>query len=285
MSQAKRGARLHTSLRYLMVITGMLFVSIPAAFGLWTLSGLTTPDVFLVDHTVATSILVHSRWGTRANSLRSAIANLSASNAPETEVYNFVSHHLSRQQVTGISLNWPTYLLTILQPPKRCSVNTSVMNEFVPIEERFVVDCYHANSDSTTSFTGEQIIISIYASQDDSYQLLHTETDVSSAITFVESECPVFVTAERWFGNRLLWGQYTHYSVCHPATQSVNLLTTKEQKVLHLLKAGKSNKQIASQLGVAPETVKKHLSHIYQKLGVTNRTQATSYAGVVPQKE
>jgi DNA-binding CsgD family transcriptional regulator len=71
----------------------------------------------------------------------------------------------------------------------------------------------------------------------------------------------------------------------HPANQSVNLLTTKEQKVLHLLKAGKSNKQIASQLGVAPETVKKHLSHIYQKLGVTNRTQATSYAGVVPQKE
>jgi LuxR family maltose regulon positive regulatory protein len=45
-----------------------------------------------------------------------------------------------------------------------------------------------------------------------------------------------------------------------------------------LLAAGKSNQEIAEELFVALDTVKKHVSHILAKLGATNRTEATARA-------
>jgi DNA-binding CsgD family transcriptional regulator len=41
---------------------------------------------------------------------------------------------------------------------------------------------------------------------------------------------------------------------------------------------GKTNKQIAASLYVSPLTVKKHLEHVYEKLGVESRTEALSRA-------
>jgi len=55
-------------------------------------------------------------------------------------------------------------------------------------------------------------------------------------------------------------------------------LTERELQVLALLAAGISNQQIASELVVALETVKKHVSHILGKLGAANRTQAVARA-------
>jgi LuxR family maltose regulon positive regulatory protein len=55
-------------------------------------------------------------------------------------------------------------------------------------------------------------------------------------------------------------------------------LTDRELQVLALLAAGVSNQQIASELVVALETVKKHVSHILAKLGAANRTQAVARA-------
>jgi LuxR family maltose regulon positive regulatory protein len=55
-------------------------------------------------------------------------------------------------------------------------------------------------------------------------------------------------------------------------------LTDRELQVLVLLAAGISNQQIASELMVALETVKKHVSHILGKLGAANRTQAVARA-------
>ncbi len=48
----------------------------------------------------------------------------------------------------------------------------------------------------------------------------------------------------------------------------------REQEVIDLLLQGKSNKQIATALGVSSRTIEFHLSHIYTKLGVTSRTEA-----------
>lgn len=49
------------------------------------------------------------------------------------------------------------------------------------------------------------------------------------------------------------------------------LLTPREQEVLDLVAQGKTNAEIAAQLWVAPSTVKKHLEHIYAKVGVGRR--------------
>jgi DNA-binding NarL/FixJ family response regulator len=51
-------------------------------------------------------------------------------------------------------------------------------------------------------------------------------------------------------------------------------LTERESEVLGLLSKGLANKQIAVQLGISEHTVKFHVSSIYTKLNVTNRTEA-----------
>jgi DNA-binding CsgD family transcriptional regulator len=48
----------------------------------------------------------------------------------------------------------------------------------------------------------------------------------------------------------------------------------REKEIIALLVEGKSNKQIAQELGIAQRTVEFHLSKIYAKLGVTSRTEA-----------
>jgi DNA-binding CsgD family transcriptional regulator len=54
-------------------------------------------------------------------------------------------------------------------------------------------------------------------------------------------------------------------------------LTAREQEVLFWLAHGKTNADIAAILGVAPATVGKHLERIYPKLGVENRTAASTF--------
>jgi DNA-binding NarL/FixJ family response regulator len=51
-------------------------------------------------------------------------------------------------------------------------------------------------------------------------------------------------------------------------------LTDRESEVLGLLSKGLANKQIAVALGISEHTVKFHVSSIYTKLNVTNRTEA-----------
>jgi len=55
-------------------------------------------------------------------------------------------------------------------------------------------------------------------------------------------------------------------------------LTERETEVLRLLAQGKSNKEIARALDIAEQTVKTHVSHILDKLGLPSRTQAALYA-------
>jgi len=56
-------------------------------------------------------------------------------------------------------------------------------------------------------------------------------------------------------------------------------ITPRQKDVLDLLTLGKSNKEIADQLGLMPGTVKMHTSRIFKVLNVSNRTEAvTKYA-------
>jgi DNA-binding NarL/FixJ family response regulator len=55
-------------------------------------------------------------------------------------------------------------------------------------------------------------------------------------------------------------------------------LTGRETEVLRLLAQGKANKEIASALDISERTVKTHLGHLFEKLGVTSRTEAIKVA-------
>jgi len=62
-------------------------------------------------------------------------------------------------------------------------------------------------------------------------------------------------------------------------------LSGRELEVLRLLVAGSSNKAIASQLNLSENTVKSHISHIFDKLDVQSRAEAVAVAlqrGLVP---
>ncbi len=58
----------------------------------------------------------------------------------------------------------------------------------------------------------------------------------------------------------------------------VDQLTEREREILQLLAAGHDNRTIAAQLHLSEKTVGNRLSEIFQKLGVTNRTQAALVA-------
>jgi two-component system, NarL family, response regulator DevR len=54
-------------------------------------------------------------------------------------------------------------------------------------------------------------------------------------------------------------------------------LTPRELEILRLLAEGRSNAQLAKVLWVTEQTIKFHLSNIYRKLGVSNRTEASHW--------
>ena len=55
-------------------------------------------------------------------------------------------------------------------------------------------------------------------------------------------------------------------------------LTPRELEVLRLVTAGGTNKAIAAELGLSERTVERHLSNVYDKLGVSSRAAATAFA-------
>jgi DNA-binding NarL/FixJ family response regulator len=59
--------------------------------------------------------------------------------------------------------------------------------------------------------------------------------------------------------------------VAHP-------LSERELQVLRLLAAGKTNRAIAEDLFISEKTVARHVSNIFDKVGVSSRTAATAWA-------
>jgi DNA-binding NarL/FixJ family response regulator len=64
------------------------------------------------------------------------------------------------------------------------------------------------------------------------------------------------------------------FSSAVPLEQPLNL-TAREAEVLLWVAQGKSNPEISTILGAAENTIKKHLHHVFEKIGVDNRNAAT----------
>ena len=62
------------------------------------------------------------------------------------------------------------------------------------------------------------------------------------------------------------------------APKASEALTAAETRVLRLVSESKTNREIASSLGISPATVKRHLGNILRKLRVRNRVEAAIYS-------
>lgn len=59
-------------------------------------------------------------------------------------------------------------------------------------------------------------------------------------------------------------------------SSNLEVLSNREKEILELLAKGMLYKEISSKLGIAQETVRKHVYHIYEKLHVSNRVEAVN---------
>ena len=62
------------------------------------------------------------------------------------------------------------------------------------------------------------------------------------------------------------------------ATSSARTLSQREVEVLRLIAAGMSNQQMADELVISVRTVERHINHVYTKIGVHSKAQATAFA-------
>ena len=98
-------------------------------------------------------------------------------------------------------------------------------------------------------------------------QLIQTILGVAKGQSFIPPSLTARVLAEF---SRLTSGDYQE--------RKHQSLTDREIEVLKQVAKGQSNKVIATTLYISEKTVKNHLTNIFQKIGVADRTQAALYA-------
>ena len=88
----------------------------------------------------------------------------------------------------------------------------------------------------------------------------------------------IFTGLGIWAGLKLTAGRKP--APFEPNQKAIDYLgiSERELEVLQLVEKGLSNQNIADRIYVSTNTVKTHLKHIYEKLGVANRTQAVKKA-------
>ena len=69
---------------------------------------------------------------------------------------------------------------------------------------------------------------------------------------------------------------FQHQTLHNTSGIDLDMLTGREKEILEFLSKGLMYKEIASQLMLSPETVRKHVYHIYEKLHVNNRVSAVN---------
>jgi DNA-binding NarL/FixJ family response regulator len=95
--------------------------------------------------------------------------------------------------------------------------------------------------------------------------ILLNATCASSLIDCVES----VRNGRKWVDPDLL----RHLAMAKRPAQTVSGLTPRETEIAHLVSRAMRNKEIARQLQLSEGTVKMHLHHIYEKLGISGRAQ------------
>ena len=86
-----------------------------------------------------------------------------------------------------------------------------------------------------------------------------------------------FTVLGLWIGRRLTGRQDGEFRRNSKAIEALGI-SDREYQVLELLAKGHSNQEIADSLFISLNTIKTHIANLYQKLGVSRRTQAVNKA-------
>jgi two-component system, NarL family, nitrate/nitrite response regulator NarL len=90
------------------------------------------------------------------------------------------------------------------------------------------------------------------------------------------------MSGEYWVGHERVQDIVQHLRAAdrqaEPAARPATMLTRRELQIVAAIVDGASNKDIGQQFGLSEQTVKNHLSHIFDKLGVSNRLELALYA-------
>lgn len=96
--------------------------------------------------------------------------------------------------------------------------------------------------------------------------------------TYVSVVAVLFAAGGVWLGWRLATRRHGPRFVRNEAAVAALGLTGQEMRVLAELASGRANKEIARSLGLSPNTIKTHLTHLFAKLEAGTRTEAVTRA-------
>ncbi|HEC2188403.1 TPA: response regulator transcription factor [Staphylococcus delphini] len=119
-----------------------------------------------------------------------------------------------------------------------------------------------------TSYVDEEHVMSAIQAGADGYEMKDVEPEalMTSIETVLQGDKVIHKDAQ----------QVMDTVITKP--HMLNKLSKRETEVLKEMAKGKTNKEIAETLFVSEKTIKTHVSHIFSKLEVTDRTQAAIYA-------
>lgn len=127
-----------------------------------------------------------------------------------------------------------------------------------------------------TSFADDQLVLATIAAGADGYLLKDLEqTDLPTSILRVATGGAVLDPAiARKVLSVARSGEPARRGPAIPAP--FDRLSVQEQRVLELIAAGRTNKEVAHHLGLGEGTVRNYLTSVFSKLGVDNRTEAVA---------
>ena len=103
--------------------------------------------------------------------------------------------------------------------------------------------------------------------------VIATDTDTSLFLKALS----VIHAGQVWIDNNKLKA-LLNYAESSARAKNTDKISRKEQEVIILVSQGFKNKEIADKLNISEQTVKAHISHIFRKVKVTNRSQLVPLA-------